>query len=581
MNKGLFNVLCASKLKIIFIFLLAVISVLTSLLGPYFVGAAVNCMDPILNPIIDYDGMYRYLALIAVSYTVNALSLWLLNVISNKTAYGICENLRTKMFEKLKRLPLSFYDSVSRGNTLARFTADADALANGLIQCFSVLISGVITIIGAVIIMLKIDLFMAAVVILSAPLAYFVARFVTLKTKSYFKAQVEIVGDLNGYSEEIISNQKMLNSFSYYDTAYRNYSRQNAKLLKAGINAQFFSSLANPSTRLVNNITYAVVGLLGCFAILGGSSSVTVGVLSSFLIYANIFSKPFNEITGVITNFQEALACSDRIFALLEAEEMPDETVLKNAPEAFKGNVEFRNISFSYMPEKPLIKDFNLKVSAGMRCAIVGGTGAGKTTLVNLLMRFYDVNSGDILIDGESIYTMTQDSLRQNFGMVLQDSVLFEGTIAKNIAYGRPDATFDMIKNAAKQSGAHSFIRRLEKGYDTLISEGAKNLSEGQKQLLAITRVMLCNPEILILDEATSSVDTITEMHIQRTFDKITANKTSFIIAHRLSTIRDADLILVMENGNVVESGTHDTLLTRNGVYSKLYSSQFDNIEIV
>lgn len=579
MNKKLWNSLKASRLSIAAIFVLAIISVVTSLLGPYFIGAAVDCMDPSINEKIDYDGMYLNLAFIAVSYLVNAASLWLLNVLSNKTAYGVSAELRKQMFEKLKKLPLGFYDSVPHGDTLARFTADADTLANGLIQCFSVLISGVVTIIGAVVIMLGIDLFMAAVVIFSAPLAYFVARFVTLKTKSYFKAQVEIVGGLNGYSEEMISNQKMLSAFSYGDTAFAEYKKQNAELYKVGVKAQFFSSLANPSTRLVNNITYAVVGILGCFSILNGSGSVTVGILSSFLIYANIFAKPFNEITGVITNFQESLACSERIFTLLEREEMSDESLLSEAPKSFGGNVEFKNISFSYLPEKPLINNFNLKVSAGMRCAIVGGTGAGKTTLVNLLMRFYDVNSGNILIDGTSIYSMTRDSLRRNFGMVLQDSVLFEGTIAQNIAYGRPDATPEMIKEAARRSGAHSFIRRLEKGYDTAISEGAKNLSEGQKQLLAITRVMLCNPEILILDEATSSVDTVTEMHIQRAFDEITKNKTSFIIAHRLSTIRDADIILVMENGNVVESGTHTQLLAKNGAYSKLYSAQFDQSE--
>ncbi|MBQ9921251.1 MAG: ABC transporter ATP-binding protein, partial [Clostridia bacterium] len=310
-----------------------------------------------------------------------------------------------------------------------------------------------------------------------------------------------------------------------------------------------------------------------------GSDTVTVGVLSSFLIYANIFAKPFNEITGVITNFQEALACADRMFSLLESEEMPGEEGLEKAPEEFKGQVEFKNVSFSYVAEKPLIRDFNLKIDAGMHCAIVGGTGAGKTTLVNLLMRFYDVNSGDILIDSQSIYSMTRDSLRENFGMVLQDSVLFEGTIAQNIAYGRRDATMEMIKDAAKRSGAHSFIRRLENGYDTVINEGAKNLSEGQKQLLAITRVMLCNPEILILDEATSSVDTVTEMHIQRAFAEVTKNKTSFIIAHRLSTIRDADLILVMENGNVVENGKHEELLAKGGAYSRLYAAQFDKSE--
>lgn len=579
MNKKLIDALKSSKTTIIFIFVLAIISVATSLLGPYFIGAAVDCMDLTLNDEINFKGVYVNLMLIAASYLVNAASLWLLNVLSNKTAYGISAELRQRMFEKLKKLPLGFYDSVSHGDTLARFTADADTLSSGLIQCFSVLISGVVTIIGAVIIMLNIDFFMAAVVILSAPLAYFVARFVTLKTKSYFKTQVEIVGGLNGYSEEMISNQKMLSAFSYTDTAFATYKKQNSELHKVGVNAQFFSSLANPSTRLVNNITYAVVGILGCFAILNGSGSVTVGVLSSFLIYANIFAKPFNEITGVITNFQEAVACSERIFTLLDRDEMSDETSLSTAPATFKGNVEFKNVCFSYLPDKPLINDFNLKVSAGMRCAIVGGTGAGKTTLVNLLMRFYDVNSGDILIDGKSIYSMTRDSLRQNFGMVLQDSVLFEGTVAQNIAYGKPDATDEMIKEAAKRSGAHSFIRRLEKGYDTVISEGAKNLSEGQKQLLAITRVMLCNPEILILDEATSSVDTVTEMHIQRAFDEITANKTSFIIAHRLSTIRDADIILVMQNGNVVESGTHTKLLEKGGVYSQLYSAQFDKTE--
>ncbi|MBE6688514.1 MAG: ABC transporter ATP-binding protein [Ruminococcaceae bacterium] len=580
MKNRLLPLVFSSKLTIAFIFILAVISVVTSLLGPYFISASVDCIDPALNPVTDYGGLYKNLAFIGISYVANAASLWFLNVLSNKTAYNVSLSLRNRMFDKLRRLPLSFYDRTPHGNTLSRFTSDADALANGLVQCFSVLISGIITIIGAVIIMLKIDIFMALVVIFSAPLAYFVARFVTLRTKSYFKEQVELAGELNGYSEEMISNKRILNAFSSYDSAVLRYKEKNAMLYKAGVNALFFSSLANPSTRLVNNISYAVVGILGCFAILNGSDTVSVGVLSGFLIYANIFAKPFNEITGVITNFQEALACSDRIFTLLESDEISDESLIKAAPAEFAGEVEFKNVSFSYSADKPLIKNFNLKVSPGMRCAIVGGTGAGKTTLVNLLMRFYDVNDGDILIDNQSIYSMTRDSLRSNFGMVLQDSVLFEGTIAQNIAYGNPDADPEAIKNAAKRSGAHSFIRRLELGYDTPVSESAKNLSEGQKQLLAITRVMLFNPEILILDEATSSVDTVTETHIQRAFDEITKNKTSFIIAHRLSTIRDADIILVMQNGNVVESGKHDELLRKNGIYHSLYHAQFDDSQI-
>jgi len=578
MNR-LISVISSSKIKIFILVVLAVVSVITSLLGPFFVGEAVNCMDPALNPVLDREGMKLNLILIAAVYVINAVSLWLLNVMSNKTAYAVSKELRERLFEKLKTLPLSFYDSVPHGNTLARFTADADSVANGLIQCFSVLISGIITIVGAVIIMLRINFFMSAVVILSAPLAYFVARFVTLRTKSYFKHQVELVGELNGYSEEMIANRKTVCAFSYDETAKSAYKKLNSELCKVGVKAQFFSALANPSTRLVNNITYGVVGVLGCFAILGGSGSVTVGTLSSFLLYANIFSKPFNEITGVITNLQESLASSDRIFALLDEREMSDESDISDAPDVFEGEVEFKDVTFSYAPERPLIKNFNLKIQAGMKCAIVGGTGAGKTTLVNLLMRFYDIDSGDILIDGRSIYTMTRSSLRRNFGMVLQDSVLFEGTIAENIAYGMPDASMEDIVAAAKKSGAHSFISRLENSYSTLISEGAKNLSEGQKQLLAITRIMLCNPEILILDEATSSVDTVTEIHIQRAFDEVTRGKTSFIIAHRLSTIRDADLILVMDNGDVVEKGTHRELISQNGVYHKLFHAQFDPTE--
>lgn len=574
MNKSIFKLIASRKKNIAIIIVMAVISVITSLLGPYFISTAVDCIDPSLNTKVDFDGMYKYLLLIALCYVINALSLWLLNALSNKTAYGISQSLRSKMFAKLEKLPLNFFDSVSHGDTLARFTSDADTLANGLIQCFSVLISGVITILGAMIIMLKINYVMAILVIVSAPLAYFVARFVTLKTKSYFKIQVELAGSLNGFSEEMISSCKMLNSFGYSRIADSEYLLQNSLLYKAGVKAQFFSSLANPTTRLVNNLTYSLVGVLGCFAIL--NNTVTIGVLSAFLLYANIFAKPFNEITGVITNFQESAACAERIFALLNQQEMTSENDKIQAPEIFKGKVEFKDISFSYLADKPLIRNFNLKVEPGMKCAIVGGTGAGKTTLVNLLMRFYDVNSGDILIDGQSIYSMTRDSLRRNFGMVLQDSVLFEGTISQNIAYSNPDATIEMIKDAAKKSGADNFIRHLENGYDTVISQAGKNLSEGQKQLLSITRIMLTNPEILILDEATSSVDTVTEMHIQKAFDNITAGKTSFIIAHRLSTIRDSDLILVMENGNVVESGTHDMLISKGGVYYNLFHAQFD-----
>lgn len=547
------------------------ITVLASLLGPILIGETI---DQMIGPgHVKFETITKYLFIIATIYIIGCLSLWVVTVCTNKIAYHTSHTLRAKLFDKLGALPLNFYDSTAHGDVISRFVNDADTVADGLLQSISVLLTGSVTIIGAIIFMLRMNVTMAIIVILSAPISYYVAKFITTKSRESFKRQAAILGELNGYAEEILSTQKVIKAFCYETESNEVFKKMNKELYRVGLKAQFFSALTNPSTRLVNNITYGVVGITG--ALLAIQGTLTVGLISSFLLYANLFAKPFNEITGVIPQLQSAFASAKRIFNLLDADIETSRNEVTSLPVPTRGAVLFQNVNFGYVPEKRLIKNFNLKVDAGSKVAIVGATGAGKTTLINLLMRFYDIDSGDILIDDVSIFSMPREIVRQSFGMVLQDTWLFKGTIRDNITYGMPNATEEEMLIAAKASGAHSFIRRLSLGYDTIISDSGDSLSQGQKQLLTITRVMLTNPSMLILDEATSNIDTLTELHIQSAFTKMMKGKTSFVIAHRLSTIKDADLILVMNQGDIVESGTHEELLQQDGVYAKLYNSQF------
>ncbi|NQX46265.1 ABC transporter ATP-binding protein [Paenibacillus tritici] len=549
----------------------AILSVVASLIGPLLIGRAI---DHMIGPDqVNFPEILRLLLILGAVYLIGSFFGWLLTYYTNKLAFRTVYDLRRELFDKLDALPLKFHDNHPQGDSISRFVNDMDAVSDGLLQGFSTLLTGIVTIAGAIGLMLYISPVMTLVVLLSAPATFFVARFITMRSQQLFREQAKILGGLNGYVEEIIGGQKVVQAYHYEERSFAGFAERNNELYETGTKSQFYGSLSNPTTRLVNNITFSLIAMIGSVLVIGDLFSV--GDLSSFLIYSSLFAKPFNEITGVITQLQSATASAQRIFSILdlpqEAPDQPDAYVMENS----RGTITFDKVSFAYTPERPLIKNFSLEVKPGTRVAIVGQTGAGKTTLVNLLMRFYEVDSGTIRIDGVDITSITRDSLRRNFGMVLQETWLYGATIRENIAYGKPDATEAEVIAAAKAANAHSFIKRLPEGYNTRISTSGDNLSQGQKQLLTIARVMLVDPPMLILDEATSSIDTLTEARIQKSFLAMITGRTSFVIAHRLSTIREADLILFMKDGDIVESGTHDGLLESGGYYARLYNSQF------
>lgn len=551
--------------------LFAAINVICTLLAPVVIGRSVDCMVKAGG--VQFVPLSRMLAALALLYLLGNLALWLLSFLTNRISYKTVSRLRSMLFKKLSALPLSFYDGNPHGDTVSRFVNDADIVSDGILQGFTALLSGIFTIIGSIVFMLYINPNMALVVLATAPVTFFAARQITVHSQQLFKKQAKQFGLLGGFAEEMINGEKVVKSFNREEKTYEKFESINDKLYQYGIKSQFISSLANPSTRVVNNIAFTVIGIVGCISVISGR--ITVGEISSFLIFSTIFAKPLNDLTNITTQIQSAVASAQRVFHLIDLEpESPDPA---DAPEpaVCRGEVRFNDVSFSYNPGTTLIKHFNLIVEPGSSIAIVGHTGAGKTTLVNLLMRFYEVDEGSIFIDGIDIRDRSRLSLRRNFGMVLQDTWLTNASIRDNIAYASPDAPFEKIVAAARAAGAEPFINRLPNGYDTLIHEDGENISQGQKQLLTIARVMLENPPMLILDEATSNIDTYTEMKIQQAFSKLTAGRTSFVIAHRLSTIKNADRILVMDKGSIVESGNHEELLRANGVYTELYNSQF------
>ena len=550
---------------------LAVLTVVGTLLAPLFIGQAIDCIVGAGD--VDFDRILLIFIKIAVSVGIAALAQWLLSLCSNRMTYGIVHDIRDEAFDHIQRLPLSYLDSHPTGDIVSRIITEVEQLANGLLLGFTNFFTGVMTILGALAFMLSVNLPVALVVVVVTPLSLLCANLITKHTYSMFNVQTETRGEQTALIDELISGQKVVQAFGYEDRAQQHFDEINGRLKVCSLRALFYSSLTNPSTRFVNALAYAGIGTLGAITAISGG--ISVGGLASLLAYANQYTKPFNEITDVIAELQNALACAGRLFELIEApEQSPDPTELPE-PSAPKGTVEFDDLTFSYSPDKPLIRNFSLRIKPGQLVAIVGPTGCGKTTLINLLMRFYDPVSGRILVDGTDTKSMPRGELRGQFGMVLQETWLKEGTILENIAMGRPDAGEDEIIAAATASHAHDFIKRLPDGYDTVIGESGGNLSQGQKQLLCIARVMLSHPPMLILDEATSSIDTRTEIQVQDAFRRLMKGRTTFIVAHRLSTIREADVILVMRDGRIVEQGSHRELLDRNGFYRELYDSQF------
>ena len=551
--------------------LMAAVTVASTLYVPILVGRGI---DHIVGPgNVDFAGIAKVLTTIGIVVAITALSQWIMNICNNKITYHVTRDIRDEAMEKIQRLPLKYIDGQSYGDIVSRVIADVDQFADGLLMGFTQFFSGVLTIVGTLVFMLIINVKITLVVVLITPVSFLVASFIAKKTFLMFKLQSETRGEQTAFIDEMIGGEKVVKAYGYENEAVARFDEINERLQKYSLRAIFFSSITNPSTRFVNSLVYAGVAVTGAFIAISGG--ITVGQLSSFLSYANQYTKPFNEISGVITELQNALACAARMFELIEEPEIPDAPNAVDVKEV-DGRVDLNNVYFSYTPDKKLIEDFNLHVKKGQRIAIVGPTGCGKTTVINLLMRFYDVNSGSIDVSGTDIREMTRYSLRHGFGMVLQETWLKAGTIRENIVMGKPDATDEEIIEAAKASHSYGFIKRLPNGFDTVIGEDGGSLSQGQKQLLCITRIMLTRPPMLILDEATSSIDTRTEIKIQNAFAKLMEGRTSFIVAHRLSTIQSADVILVMKDGHIIEKGNHEELLAAGGFYKTLYESQFD-----
>lgn len=551
--------------------ILAAVTVVMTLYLPILTGRAVDFI--VTKGFVDFGSIFFILRKMAVLILLTALAQWIMNVCNNKITYNVIRDIRKEAFDKMERLPLKYLDAHSHGEIVSRVIADVDQFADGLLMGFTQFFTGIVTIAGTLIFMLTISVRITAAVVVITPISLFVASFIAKRTFSMFKLQSETRGEQTAFVEEMVGNQKVVQAFSHEDEALKQFDEINERLQTYSLRAIFFSSITNPATRFVNSLVYATVGIIGAFLAIAGG--ISVGQLSSLLSYANQYTKPFNEISGVITELQNALACAARVFELIEEKaEEPDPADAVDLEEA-NGKVKLEHVYFSYTPKQKLIEDFNLSVESGQRIAIVGPTGCGKTTLINLLMRFYDVNSGNMYVSDISVKDITKKSLRSNYGMVLQETWLRSGTIRDNIAMGKPDAADDEVIAAAKASHAHSFIKRLSNGYETVITEDGGNLSQGEKQLLCIARVMLCLPPMLILDEATSSIDTRTEVKIQNAFAKMMQGRTSFIVAHRLSTIQEADVILVMKDGRIIEHGNHEELLAANGFYADLYQSQF------
>lgn len=561
------------RIFLVFSILLATVSVALTLYIPKLTGHAVDYV--IGKGKVNFPGVIQVMIQIGVCTLITALAQWLMNVCNNKMTYQMVQDIRNEAFDKIEQLPLKYIDGHPYGEVVSRVIADVDQFSDGLLMGFTQLFTGIATIIGTFCFMLSVNVSITFVVVLITPVSFFVANFIAKRTFRMFRLQSEIRGEQTGLIDEMIGNQKVVQAFGRGEDATERFDEVNKRLQEASLRATFFSSITNPATRFVNSLVYTGVGITGAFAVVRGAMSV--GQLSSFLSYANQYTKPFNEISGVVTEFQNAIACAQRVFTLIDEEPQIPESESENAVHLtdIDGNVKIEDVSFSYLPGQHLIEDFNLEVKPGQRIAIVGPTGCGKTTLINLLMRFYDVNVGSIKVEDIDIREMTRKSLRAGYGMVLQETWLKTGTIRENIAMGRPDATEEEIVEAAKASHIHNYIRRLPKGYDTWITEDGGGLSQGQKQLLCIARVMLCRPPMLILDEATSSIDTRTEIKIQQAFAKLMEGRTTFIVAHRLSTIREADVILVMKDGKIIEQGNHEVLMKKEGFYHHLYESQF------
>lgn len=562
------------KYFLILSMIFAAVTVGLTLYAPILIGKAIDCI--VGKGDVDFVLMKSILIKVAIIVVTTALVSWLMNVCNNKITYNVSRDLRKKAFDKIEILPFSYIDTHSKGDIVSRVITDVDQLSDGLLMGFTQFFTGVITIIGTLAFMLSVNVFITLVVVVVTPLSFFIARFIAKKTFNMFSLQSKTRGEQTAFIDEMISNQKVADAYSMDEENKKRFDNINNDLAKYSLKATFFSSITNPATRFVNSIVYAAVALFG--AIMAVKGNITVGVLAAFLSYANQYTKPFNEISSVVTELQNALACAGRVFELIEEDgETPDKNNAKELSNVF-GNIDIDNLYFSYVPEKELLKNVNIKVEHGKTVAIVGPTGCGKTTLINLLMRFYDPQKGTISVDGINTQDITRNSLRQNFGMVLQDTWLKSGTIADNIRLGKDDATDEEIIEAAKKAHAHSFIKRLPDGYNTMIGEDGGSLSQGQKQLLCITRLMLCPPPMLILDEATSSIDTRTEIRIQKAFNTLMKDRTTFIVAHRLSTIQNADLILVMNEGNIIEQGTHASLYNQKGFYYNLYNSQFPKV---